>query len=89
MNIISIPNTTINGQNVYPYSIDYTNGGAEASEISLSFVNKDGDYNIPATDSTRPVTINIGNFRSIDAFVVETTTTSAPNGGKLLRFVCP
>ena len=85
MNIISIPNTTINGQNVYPYSIDYTNGGAEASEISLSFVNKDGDYNIPATDSTRPVTINIGNFRSIDAFVVETTTTSAPNGGKILH----
>ena len=85
MNIVSIPNTKINGKNVYPYAIDFSEGGSEASEISLSYVNKDGNYAIPATDSTRPVTISIGNFRSIDAYVVETTTTNAPKGGKILH----
>ncbi len=85
MNIIAIPNTLVDGQNVYPYSIDYSDGGAEASEISLSFVNKDGNYDVPSTDSTQLVKIKIGNFRNIDAYVVETTTTSAPNGGKLLH----
>ncbi len=85
MNIINVPNISIDGQNVYPYAIDFSEGGAAAAEISLSYVNKDGMFNIPENDSTRPVTIRIGNFRSITAFVVETTTTNAPKGGKILH----
>lgn len=84
MQITTIPNVLVNGQNVYPYSVDFTYGGSEVSEVTLKFVNKNGNYAVPETNSLLPVKIKIGNFHSMDAYVVETNETSTTNGGDIL-----
>lgn len=83
MKITQVPNILIDGKNVYPYSVDYSEGGSEPSSLELKFVNKDGKYSLPANNADKVVKIKIGNFRSIDAHVVTTETRSAPNGGTI------
>ncbi len=84
MQITTIPNVLVDGQNVFPYSIDFTYGGSELSEVTLKFVNKNGNYEIPETNALLPVKIKIGDFCSMDAYVVETNESSTTNGGKIL-----
>lgn len=84
MQITTIPNILVDGQNVFPYSVDFVYGGSEVSEITLKFINKNGNYEIPETNSLLPVKIKIGDFHSLDAYVVETNETSTTNGGKIL-----
>ncbi len=84
MNISTIPSILINGQNVYPYGLDYAWGGSDPSELTLKFVNKDGNYTIPARNVDNLVKIKIGNFYNVDGYVVTAEQTSATNGGKIL-----
>ncbi len=84
MQITTIPNILIDGQNVYPYSLDFNLGGADPSEVSLKFVNRDGNYSLPITDGERPIKIKIGNFYNFEGYVVATETTSDAKGGKLM-----
>jgi hypothetical protein len=83
MNITTIPNILIDGKNVYPYGVEFSEGGSEPSLITLKFVNEDGKYILPQNDSNKVVKIKIGNFRTIDAYVGETETTSQSEGGSI------
>ena len=84
MNIVNIPNITVSGETISPYSFDYSYGGSGVSEITLKFVNQDGKYRVPEVNSKKPVKIRVGNFKSFDAYVVETEVTNAVNGGSIL-----
>ena len=84
MQITTIPNVLINGQNVHPYSVDLSLNGSEVSELTLKFVNKDGNYTLPETNSNLPVKVKVGDFYGLDCYVVETNETSTTNGGKIL-----
>ncbi len=83
MNITTIPNILIDGKNVYPYGVDFSEGGAEPSLITLQFVSKDGKFSLPERNSTKVSKIKIGDFVSIDAHVVSVSTSSRPQGGTI------
>lgn len=84
MNITTIPNILINGQNVYPYGVDYSYGGSESSQLTLKFVNRDGNYTVPSRNVNNVVKIKIGNFYAMDGYVVTAEQTSNTSGGKIL-----
>lgn len=83
MTITEIPNILVDGKNVYPYSLEFSEGGSERSSLTLKFVDKDRKYSLPENDSNKIVKIKIGNFKSIDAYVAETETSSNPDGGTI------
>lgn len=81
MTIKDTPNILVDGQNVYPYSVDFNYGGSEKGSITIKYVNRDGVYSVPDLDSEKPVKIKIGNFATIDGYVVETEYSQETNGG--------
>ena len=81
MVIESIPNIFLDGGAIHPYSFDYNYGGSDVSEITLKFINKNGEYNVPENTSKTSSKIQIGSFYSFDAFPVENIIRDDSQGG--------
>lgn len=79
-----IPNIKIGGVNMPVYSLDFSGGGQEKSEITVQFVNRNGEYQIPERNGANVTSIKIGSFFDFNGFCVTATVESQPQGGNIL-----
>ena len=71
--MIVIPDVILDGSIVYPYSIDYTSGGSDKSQLSLVFIDRNGNYDIEnrfKRNSSKPILVTIGSFLNFTGYIV-------------------
>lgn len=83
-----VPNIILDGQIVNPYSVDFTSGGNDVSKLSLTFVDRTGDYDLTnrfQRNSNRIISISIGNFFKFSGYIVGTDASQRSSGGSILK----
>ncbi len=88
--MITIPNVLFDGSIIYPYSIDFTSGGSDKSQLSLTFIDRNGSYDIEnrfKRDASKPVLVSIGSFLNFTGYIVAANVGYATSGGSKLNIV--
>lgn len=80
----SIPRVEVGGVNMPIYSLDFSGGGQEKSEVTIQFVNRNGTYQIPERNGQNLVSIRIGNFFDFTGYCVTATLNNQVQGGNTL-----
>lgn len=86
--ITYIPNVEFDGSSSYPYSIDFSSGGSDKSQLTLTFIDKNGNYDLEnryKRDSNTPVSVSIGSFFKFTGYIVFSESTQMVRGGAKLE----
>jgi hypothetical protein len=86
----AIPNVIFNGQSSFPYSVDFSSGGSEKSQLLMTFIDRNGNYDIDnrfPRNTSNLVSITIGAFFKFDGYIVTTNVEEMAAGGAKLNVV--
>lgn len=86
--ISGIDNILFNGSPSYPYSVEYSDGGNEKSQLTLTFIDRNGNYDIEnryERNANKPVLVQIGEFFKFTGYIVDAEAEEITEGGSKLQ----
>lgn len=86
----SIPNVVFNGQGSFPYAINFTSGGSEKSQLSLTFIDRSANYDLDnrfPRNTSSLVSVTVGAFFKFDGYIVTADVEEMAAGGAKLNVV--
>ncbi len=86
--ITAIPNVTFDGGSAYPYAIDFSSGGSDKSQLKLTFIDRNGNYDLQnryERNANKPVLITIGSFFKFTGYIVDARARQETQGGSKLE----